>query len=84
MEMVVLLIDSPLSQASCLSNLLEIFWSTSRPSHHRGYYWGMCLKEGDLGNLGMETVFDFKSILVFHLSSQGIPNMTCVTPSQGP
>ena len=79
-EMVVLLINSPLSQASCLCNLLEIFQSALRPSHHRRYHWGMWLEEGELGDFRMEMVFDIQSILRFHLCSQGIPRMTCCHP----
>ena len=65
---------------SCLCSLLEIFWSTSRPNHHRRYCWGTCLEGGELGVLGMETVFNIHSILRFHLCSQGISRMTCCHP----
>ena len=79
-DMVVLLINSPLNHASCLCNLLEIFQSTSRPSHLKRYHWGMWLKGGELGDFGMETVFNIQSILGFHLCSQGISRMTCCHP----
>ena len=76
----VLLIDSPFSQASCLCNLLETFQSASRPNHCKRYHWRMYLKGEELGDFGMETVFDIQSLLGFHLHSQGIPRMTCCCP----
>ena len=62
-EMVVLLIDSPPSQASHFWSLLEIFWSASRPNHYSRYHWGISSEEGELSDFGMETVFDIQSIL---------------------
>ena len=76
-DIVVLLINSPFSQACCLCNLLEIFQSALRPSHHKRYCWGIYLEGRELGDFGMETVFDIQSILGFHLHSQGIPRMIC-------
>ena len=34
----------------------------------------------ELGDFGMETVFDIQSILEFHLCNQGIPKMICCLP----
>ena len=73
----VLLINSPFNQAFRLYNLLEIFQSALRPSHHKRYHWGLYLEGRELGDFGMEMVFDIQSILGFHLCSQGIPRMTC-------
>ena len=79
-EMVVLLIDSPFSQASHLCSLSEIFWSALRPSHCKRYHWEMWSEEWELGVFRIETVLDIQSILGFHLRSQGIPRMTCSHP----
>ena len=76
-DLVVLLICSPFSQACRLFSLQEIFQSASRPSQHRRYCWGMKSGGGDAGNLGMEMVFDNQSTLGFHLCNQGIPKITC-------
>ena len=76
----VLLIDSSFSQTSHLCNLLVIFQSASRPNYHRRYCWGMWSEGGELGDFGMETVFDIQSILGFHLCSQSIPKMICCPP----
>ena len=76
----VLLICSPLSQASHLCSLLEIFQSASKPNHHRRYHWGIWSGGGEVGDFGMETVLDTQSILGFHLHNQGIPKITCHWP----
>ena len=79
-EIVVLLICFPFSQACRLFTLLEIFQSTSRPNHCKRYCWGTWSWGGEAGDLGMETVFDIQSILGFHLCNQGIPKITCCRP----
>ena len=79
-EIVVLLICSPFSQACHLFNLLEIFWYASRPNHHKRYCWETWSWGGEASDLGMEMVFDIQSILEFHLHNQGIPKMTCCQP----
>ena len=79
-EMVVLLICSPFSQACYLSSLWEIFQSMSKPSQCRRYHWRMYSGGGEAGDLGMEMVFDNQSILGFHLHSQGIPKIICCRP----
>ena len=76
----VLLICSPFSHACRLSSLREIFQSASKPSHLRRYCWGIYSGGGEVGDLGMETVFINQSILGFHLHNQGIPKITCCCP----
>ena len=76
----VLLICSLFSQACLLFSLLEIFRSTSRPSHRRRYHWGMWSGSGGDGVFGMETVLFVQLIVGFHLRNQGIPKIICCRP----